>query len=170
MDRRRSIEGALVSLLLLVLLQAAQAHAHFKLLKPSSWLNEDELGGPQKGSPCGPGNSGPLFGDDRQPIPVSGAVTAFHAGETITLEWQETTYHPGYYRISLAQTAAASATAANFPDPPLTDRQDCHYDRAAVPTGPHDNVLADGLYMASELDGPNRSFTQQVTLPNTPCE
>jgi MYXO-CTERM domain-containing protein len=105
-----------------------------------------------------------------QPIPASGLVTTFHAGETIAVEWQETIYHAGYFRISLAETPAASATRANFPEPPLTDLQDCHYDRAAVQTGAHDNVLADGLFMASDQEGSNRSLMQEVTLPNVPCD
>jgi hypothetical protein len=105
-----------------------------------------------------------------QPIPISDAVTTFHAGETITVQWQETVYHPGYFRISLAVTHAADATNTNFPDPALTDPVDCHYDRAAVQTGPHDNVLADGLFMAADQNGTNRSLMQDVKLPNEPCD
>jgi hypothetical protein len=152
------------------LLFTQPANAHFKLLRPASWLNEDATGGPQKGSPCGPGNNRPLFGDDIQPIPASAAVTTFHAGETITVQWQETIYHPGYFRISIAPTEAAAATTAHFPDPPLTDLQDCHYDNAAVQTGPHDNVLADGLYMASGQEGAIRTLEQDVRLPDAPCD
>jgi hypothetical protein len=167
MEGRRFIGAIVTSLGLLCTLPAS---AHFKLLRPASWLNEDPSGGPQKGSPCGPGNSRPLFGDDIQPIPVSGAVSTFHAGETITVQWQETIYHPGYFRISIAPTEAAAATTADFPDPPLTDLQDCHYDSAAVQTGPHGDVLADGLYMASGQEGANRSLTQDVKLPDAPCD
>jgi hypothetical protein len=167
MDGKRWIGRASMSLALLC---TTHVHAHFRLLQPTSWLNEDSMGGPQKGSPCGPGNTRPLFGDDKQPVPVSDAVTTYHAGETIAVQWQETIYHPGYFRISLAQAQAAGATSANFPDPALTDPQDCHYDHAAVQTGSHDNVLADGLYMASDQEGSNRSLTQNVKLPNTPCD
>lgn len=154
----------------LLLLCAPHAHAHFKLLEPASWVNEDALGGPQKGSPCGPGNDRPLFGDDRQPLPLSHAVTTYHAGETITVQWDETVYHPGYFRIALAPTQAAAATAASFPDPALTRLDGCQYDHAAVASGPHDNVLADGLYMATQQDAPTRSFRQQVKLPDAACE
>ena len=45
----------------------APASAHFKMLKPTSWLKEDDVGGPQKGSPCGPGGMG-LLGDDVNPV------------------------------------------------------------------------------------------------------
>lgn len=159
--------GALASL---ALLYAAHAHAHFKLMIPLSWLNEDAQGGPQKGSPCGPGNSRPFIGDDVQPIPVSTAVNTYHAGETVTVKWQETVYHPGYFRISIAKTTAANATNDDFPDPPLTDTENCHYDESAVQTTPHGNVLADGLYMASDVTGTNRSLSQDVKLPDEPCE
>jgi hypothetical protein len=154
----------------LTLLCAPQAHAHFKLMKPASWLNEDQLGGPQKGSPCGPGNTRPFIGDNVDPIPASDAVTTFHAGETISVEWQETVYHAGYFRISLAPVSPADATSADFPDPALTDTENCHFDHALVQTQPHDNVLADGLHMASDQNGSNRSLTAEVKLPSEPCE
>jgi hypothetical protein len=161
------ITGTLIGI---ALLGTSQAHAHFKLLQPASWLNEDELGGPQKGSPCGPGNARLIVGDDVQPIPASAAVTTFQAGETITVELQETIYHPGYFRIAIAETRAADATSAHFPDPALTDTENCYYDRAAVKTVPHDAVLADGLFMAEALSAENRSLTQQVKLPEEACE
>jgi hypothetical protein len=166
----RWIAGAAGAMTSLALLCASPAHAHFTLQKPASWLNEDDIGGPQKGSPCGPGNLRPFVGDDIQPIPISGAVTTFHAGETITVALEETVYHAGYFRISLARTRAADATPTTFPDPPLTDLENCYYDRAAVRTGPHDNVLADGLFMAAEQNGENRSLTHEVELPHEPCE
>jgi hypothetical protein len=167
MNGKRWIGLALTSF---AALYAAHAHAHFVLVEPASWLTEDELGGPQKGSPCGPGNSNFLTGDDVQPTPFSKEKTTFRAGETITVRMDETIYHPGYFRISLAKTSAAKATTEHFPDPPLTDPVDCHYDREAVPTGPHDNVLLDGLFTAEGEDGENRSLTQKVKLPDEPCD
>jgi hypothetical protein len=152
------------------LLCAARAEAHFRLVQPPSWLNEDSLGGPQKGSPCGPGNTMLILGDDVQPVPASNAVTTFSAGQTIVFQLDETVYHPGYFRVSLAHTKAASATTADFPNPPLTDTVNCHYDTQAVRTGAHDNVLADGLFMAEGQEGTNRSLMSSVTLPNEPCE
>jgi hypothetical protein len=161
---------AFAALASVALLHATTAHAHFKLLEPASWLNEDAQGGPQKGSPCGPGNTRPFIGDDVQPIPASDAVTTFEAGATVTVKWQETVYHPGYFRISIARTAAADATSTDFPDPPLTDTENCHYDNAAVETKPHGDVLADGLFMASDVSGTNRSLEQDVKLPDEPCD
>ncbi|HKU43712.1 MAG TPA: SCE4755 family polysaccharide monooxygenase-like protein [Polyangiales bacterium] len=153
-----------------VLLCSTHADAHFKLRKPASWLNEDELGGPQKGSPCGPGNAMLIIGDDKQPVPTSGAVTSFRAGEKIAVELDETVYHPGYYRISIAKTRASKATSTDFPIPALTDSQQCYYDKSAVKTAPHDAVLGDGLFMASEISAPGRTLKHEITLPNEPCE
>jgi hypothetical protein len=167
LERKHFVAAASASLAWLL---TTHAYAHFVVLKPASWLKEDALGGPQKGSPCGPGNKRPFIGDDVQPIPASDAVTTFHAGETITVQWQETVYHPGYFRISLAPVAAADATSADFPNPALTDPDNCHYDPAAVQTVPHDNVLADGLYMVDAQSGTNRSLTQDVRLPDAPCD
>lgn len=154
----------------IVALSAGTAHAHFKLLQPASWLDEDDLGGPQKGSPCGPGNARPFIGDDIKPVPTSGAVTSFTAGQTITVQWQETIYHPGYFRISIAKRSASAADSSDFPDPPLTDTENCHFDHAIVRTTPHDNVLADGLFQATEVSADPRSFQQQVELPDEACE
>jgi hypothetical protein len=149
---------------------AGSAHAHFTLLKPTSWLKEDSSGGPQKGSPCGPGNTTPFLGDDVQPIPASGEVTTFQAGDNVDVEWQETVYHPGYFRISLAETDAKDATETQFPKPPVDDPSSCSLNLDSVPTGAHDNVLADGLFKVDAASGSTRHLMQQVTLPNKPCD
>lgn len=155
----------------IALLTATQAHAHFKLLKPASWLNEDDLGGPQKGSPCGPGNMRPFIGDDMGAVPpASGAVTTFKAGETIQVQLDETVYHPGYFRVSLARTSAGEAKSTDFPDPALTDATECIYDKSRVKTTPHDNALADGLFMAEATSMEGRQLMTEVKLPNEPCE
>jgi hypothetical protein len=167
-ERFRGLARAATSLALLSC--ATHAHAHIKQLKPASWLIESNLGAPQKGSPCGPGDARPFIGDDVQPIPVSDAVTTFRAGETIAVEWDETVYHPGYFRISLARTRAAEATSEDFPDPPLIDPMACTFDEAAVATTPHDNVLADGLFKSTEVFGEGRSLKHEVTLPDEPCD
>lgn len=145
---------------------ASPVRAHFLQLKPDSWLNEaPEDGAPQKGAPCGPKGY-----DDVNPVPTSGKTTTFHAGEMIELEVQETVHHPGYFRVSLAQTDAMSATTSDFPDPPLDDTTACSLDLDAVPTGSHDNVLEDGLFKDDNMLGDNRHLTQMIKLPDEPCE
>jgi hypothetical protein len=144
--------------LMMASLWSAQANAHFKLLKPASALNEDSTGGPQKGAPCGPGGF-----DDVQPVPYSGVVTTFHAGETIQVDIQETVYHPGYFRVALAENRA------DFKDPPLTNAQSCAADLDAVMMAPHDNVLVDGIAKTA-ASGTNRHIMQDVKLPDKPCD
>ena len=135
------------------------AHAHIKLLQPDSWLNEDELGGPQKGGPCGPGGF-----DDEQPVPLSTKVTTVVAGDTLTVEFEETIHHPGWFRISLAEDPA------DFEEIAFPNANNCNYDLAQVPSEPHGNVLLDGLGKDTDLTGPSRTFSEQVKLPDRPCE
>src|SRR5579862_7447166 len=73
---------------------APQASAHFKLLEPASWLQEDPKGDPQKMAPCG--------GTSADPGKPSGAVNKVQGGEKLHIKLQETVYHPGFYRVSLA--------------------------------------------------------------------
>lgn len=141
---------------------AAPASAHFKLLKPASWLKEDSTGGPQKGSPCGPGGTG-FLGDDVQPIPTSGMVTEFKAGEEIEIEIDETIPHQGYWRIAFAKDRS------EFTIPPVDNPTSCALDLSKVPTGAHDNILADGLWK-EETQPAARKLSTKVKLPNEPCE
>lgn len=152
-----------LALLLLGCFTALPASAHFKLLKPASWLNEDSVGGPQKGGPCGPGGMG-LLGDDVQPVPTNGTVSEVHAGDTVMIEIDETIAHPGYFRVALAKDRSA------FTTPPLDDATACSFDLNAVPTGAHDNVLADGLFKEQSQPSSGRQLMTSVKLPDEPCE
>lgn len=131
------------------------ARAHFILRKPASWTEQDPTefagGAPQKGGPCGPGGN-----DDVTPVPTTGESTTVRAGDTLTVEWQTTVPHLGYFRIALAKDRA------DFVDPKFTDPVQCSYDMAAVPTGPHGNVLMDGIAFSAT--------SQDVTIPDEPCE
>ncbi len=148
-----------------IALSAAPARAHFKLLKPASWLNEDGLGGPQKGMPCGTGGS-----DDVQPAPTSGMVTTVHAGETIMVEWEATIPHPGYFRIALSEHAAAD-NPTDLPKPPLAQDAFCSFDESMVPSGAHDNIIADGLFFVPSGQTPaDTHYMQEITLPNKTCD
>jgi hypothetical protein len=138
------------------------AQAHFILLKPDSWVNEDQSavggGAPQKGGPCGPGGY-----DDVQPVPMSQKVTTVHVGDVVHVQWQTTIPHDGYFRISLdPKHEPSAATMADFPDPHFADATACSFDSMSEQTGAHDNVLMDGI-------DPNSSM-QDVTIPNKPCD
>src|SRR6476660_2799140 len=129
---------------LLLIAAAKPAAAHFTLTKPTSWLKEDPAalggGGPQKGSPCGPGGI-----DDVKPIPVSGVVTDFHVGETIEVTWTDTVAHPGHFRIALA------ANRDDLKNPTIVQDNSCNYDESMVPKTASGNVLADGVLFRSRV-------------------
>ncbi len=74
-------------------------------------------------------------------------VTSFAPGETITLEWSETVDHPGHYRIA-------------FDD----DGNDVFLN----PNNPNDNFASTMVEPITDKTG--GSYTQQITLPTTPCD
>lgn len=131
------------------------ARAHFILLEPSSYVDQDQAefagGAPQKGGPCGPGGN-----DDVQPVPENGEVTTVRAGDVLSVKWKTTVPHLGYFRIALAEDRA------DFVDPVFDDPVQCSYDMASVKTGAHGNVLMDGIDFAAT--------EQDITIPDMPCE
>src|SRR4026209_1039458 len=79
------------------------ATAHFKLLEPQSWLVENNLGDPQKLGPCG--------GTTANGGMPSNIVNEAKGGSTLHIKLQETVFHPGHYRISLAVNSRAELPA-----------------------------------------------------------
>ncbi len=73
---------------------APRAIAHFHLMEPASWLQESQLGDPQKMAPCG--------GTSADPGKPTGAVTNVQGGDKLHIRLQETVFHPGFYRVALA--------------------------------------------------------------------
>lgn len=73
-------------------------------------------------------------------------VTTFAPGETITVTWDETVDHPGHYRIAF--------------NPDGDDFQN--------PNNPDDGFETTMVEPIADKGG--GSYTQQVTLPTTPCE
>ncbi|MEO8698850.1 MAG: SCE4755 family polysaccharide monooxygenase-like protein [Kofleriaceae bacterium] len=73
-------------------------------------------------------------------------VTMFAPGETITVEWDETVDHPGHFRIA-------------FDD----DGDDVFVN----PNNPDDNFAFTLMEPISDKSGGH--YTQQVTMPTTPC-
>ncbi|HKU36978.1 MAG TPA: SCE4755 family polysaccharide monooxygenase-like protein [Polyangiales bacterium] len=123
------------------------AHAHIKMLKPTSAVQENASGGPQKDPPCGPGRT------EGQGTPTD-AVTTYMEGEEITVEWTETVPHNGHFRISLAKDPS------EFKDPKVNGS--CQ--SAEIQNPPVLPVLADGLFPSTSDDG-KRMFSQKVKLP-----
>lgn len=124
------------------------ASAHFFLEEPENWREQGTLGDPQKTGPCG----------DEGTAPMTGAVTAYRTGQTITIRFRETIFHPGHYRVALATNDRSELPAV----PPVTPGStDC----GSVPImdPPVFPVLGDGLLPhTSPLTGEQ---TLEVTLP-----
>jgi len=133
-----------------VALAPGAADAHFVLQQPPSWAEQDGQGQPQKTAPCGQA-------DPQMAAVPTGAVTAFRAGQTITVSVDETTFHPGHYRVVLSTTGQGGLPA----DPATTLPGTCMgLDVQDPPVYP---VLADGMLPHTDpFTGP-QSF--QVTLP-----
>lgn len=127
------------------------ASAHFILLEPPSWNSQNSLGNPQKTGPCGSEGGTP-----------TGTVTRFRAGETITVRWRETIYHPGHWRIAFAENRA------DLIDPVITLDNNQNAVSATIVDPPVAPILMDNLFPVSGA-GSNRTLSQQVTLPNRAC-
>jgi hypothetical protein len=137
-----------------------RAEAHFRLLTPDNWAQENNtLGGPQKSYPCGET-------DDPSPpneVTPTNKVTPYHPGDTVTVTIQETVMHPGHYRVALSVNDRSELPA----DPPVTAAATACGTTVieATPTFP---VLVDGaLQHTAALTGQQ---TIKVTLPtNVTC-
>ncbi len=124
---------------------SAPAYAHFHLDAPANVTTQDTLGDPQKTAPCGGAGT------------ASNMVTAVQSGSMITISITETIFHPGHYRVSLAQNEAALP-----PEPTVTAgaTQCGSVPIEATPTFP---VLADGLLVHTAAFSGQQ--TMQVQLP-----
>lgn len=104
------------------------AQAHIELLSPAPRTSE------QKAGPCGAAGS------------VRGPALTYQAGETITVEWDETVNHPGHYRL------AFSMNGQDFPDPNVPDDN--------FPT-----TLVDQI-----TDKNGGLYSQDITFPDMECD
>lgn len=139
-------------------LSTSLANAHFQLIAPASWIVEDELGDPQKMAPCG-GTLGD--GGTR-----TGAVTEVTGGQMLKVAINETIYHPGHYRISLAKRInwLPADTPAKMKDTDNGPRSDSF----PINKNPLPPVLVDGLWENYERrSGP---LETEVRIPNIDCE
>ncbi len=125
---------------------ASPALAHFRLIAPDSMYAQDGTGSPLFTAPCG---------DSGTP---TGPVTTFQTGATISVDIQETIFHPGHYRVALAPTAAM------LPPDPQVNGAMC--DSAVIDAGAQ-SVLVDGALQHTTMFSSAQSI--QVTLPATPC-
>ncbi len=139
-----------LSIVLACLATASPAYAHFHLTAPANWTTQTPAGNPQKVPPCG---------NDSSPED-NGPITEYKAGATIDVTITETTFHPGHYRVSLADDQSKLP-----PDPDgdvVADRQSpCG--SLAINPNPTLPLLADGLLVhTARFAAPQ---TMKVTLP-----
>lgn len=139
-------------------LVAADAQAHFFLVSPASWIEQDEQGDPQKMAPCG---GSMADGGTR-----TGAVTDVQGGSMLRLAINETVYHPGHYRVALARRINL------LPGDPVAVMQETdkgpRSDHAEIAADPKPPVLVDGLWQNHERrTGP---IETEIRIPNIDCE
>ena len=141
---------------------ARNAAAHFRLLEPASWLIEDNRGDPQKSGPCGGSNS-----DWGKPSYI---ISKAVGGQKLHIKVQETVYHPGHYRVSLAVNSPNELPS----DPEVATREGERGPQsvsAKIQDPPPLPVLADGLFVHSTRPtGAAAPFEADVLLPNINCK
>jgi hypothetical protein len=143
----------------LVTIVPAVAHAHFKLLEPTSWLIESDRGDPQKAGPCGGTNT-----DYGKPSYV---ISKAIGGSKLHIKVQETIYHPGHYRVALAVNSSTELPA----DPEATTENTEKGPRsisAKIMNPVQAPVLADGLFVHTAAT--TTPWETDVTLPNITCK
>jgi len=135
--------------LLLGLLLAGNAGAHFALIAPASALATEDGG--KGGPPCGLGIE-------------SNVVTEVQGGHPLPLRLQEFIFHPGHYRVALAVKSRDELP----PDPDVLADADGTSISASIQNSPRIPVLADGLL--AHTNPPPNEWSTQVVLPNINCK
>ena len=119
------------------------------LSSPPAMYEQSALGDPQKAPPCG----------DNGNAVATGTITTFSPGETITVEIDETIFHPGHYRIALAIN-----DPSELPEPPPVTPGTTDCGSAPIDDDPSFPVLADGIFLHSEPFAGPQSI--EITLPD----
>ncbi|WP_437933250.1 SCE4755 family polysaccharide monooxygenase-like protein [Sorangium sp. So ce341] len=147
----RAPAAATLAAAALAAIDPAVAHAHFALLEPACYSEQNNLGDPQKSAPCGQADPG-------NPIALTGEVTTYVQGQTITLRIDETIFHPGHYRVSIAENPESLP-----PDPEVTPG-DTPCGSTVIETDPQLPLVADGLLVhTSAFTGEQ---TVEIKLPD----
>ena len=136
------------------MLVSSSANAHFKLTVPSGATVQDLIGGPQKSAPCGQSDT-PNVVDESTPTNIVSTLTQ---GSMIDITITETIFHPGHYRVSIAQDLASLPQ-----DPAVTPDANSACGSTVIDATPSLPLLADGLLLhTSSLSG---AQTMKVQLP-----
>jgi len=137
--------------LLLVAAMGSVASAHFTLMMPAAYSKQDGLGLPEKSAPCGQADPG-------TPIEMVPGEATFAPGDTITVMVDVNIFHPGHYRVAVAQDEASLPA-----DPAVTAGTGTPCGSAAIESSPTLPVVVDNLMIhTSAFSGPQ---SVQVTLP-----
>jgi MYXO-CTERM domain-containing protein len=144
---RSALIGAL-ALGSIAMLGSDVADAHFRLVAPANQVMQNATGDPQKTGPCG--NEGTQT--------PSNVTTPFRPGDTVTIQLNETIYHPGHYRVALAINSPTE-----LPAPPAVTVGSSACGSAAIQQNPAFPVLADGMLPHTAPLSGQQSF--QVKLP-----
>ena len=146
--------------------------AHFKLLEPTSWIEMNDLGDPQKIGPCG-GNPD----RDNDDI-LTGVVTEVTGGSKLHLKIQETIFHSGHYRVALSVNSRRELPADPTAVEKYTERG-LYSVWGVIQSPPQIPVLADGLFRHYPEGDQRASFRPEtpmdpweadIDIPNINCE
>lgn len=143
-----------------VLIFAPAGNAHFHLLEPASWQVENDLGNPQKATPCGT--------TAEAPGEPSGQVTQVTGGAMLHVKVQETVFHPGHYWVALAVNSRDELPAD--PDVTTRDSERGPWSVSAIIRNVAVPLLADGLWAHTDREAITEPFETDVELPNINCE
>jgi MYXO-CTERM domain-containing protein len=149
-----------------VLLSSSTAEAHFQLIYPPPWIQQDSFGDPQKASPCGT--------DSTTSGTATGDVTTFAPGQKITLQFIEEVAHDGWYRISLSyanRTDLVDPTYETNPPGCLATSPGfgCNSVDAGIESPPIAPVLFDGILKHAGTITTPKTWTYDITLPMETC-
>jgi hypothetical protein len=137
----------------------AVVSAHFILQEPKGWIEENNLGDPQKLGPCG--------GTSANAGKPTGVVTAVPGGELLHVKVKETVYHPGFYRVALVRDrkdlpADPEDVVKDGPRGPVSVS-------GKVDKNPKPPVLMDGVF-EHRVRVPGQEFDTYVKIPNINCD
>jgi len=127
----------------------AATQAHFILQSPPAAHEQDNYGDPQKAPPCG----------DAGNAVATGEVTAYQAGDKLTITIDETIFHPGHYRIALAVN-----DISELPEVPPVTPNNTPCGTAPIQNPPVFPVLADGVFEHTEPFAQPQSI--DITVPD----
>jgi hypothetical protein len=152
-QRRRAFAAGFTVVSLALLATAPSADAHFVLVAPGNWLEQDIDGVPIKLGPCGDEL------DEAGTAVSTGTVTAFQEGTQVTVTINEVIFHPGFYRISLVTNDRSQLP----PEPKVDAAPGDPCGSTTFENPPVFPVLADDVFEhATAFSTPQ---TTQVTLP-----